>query len=122
MVGVVGLGHAVGDGQLQLVRPEPVGLAHAREPEAGTEVQQDRCGLADHDVAIDQEGRRERGPWVGRIVEPAPEIRFAAACGRRLARHVDIGSAGGLERQADEFAAALDGGPVVKLIGQASSA
>ena len=75
MVRVVRLGHRIGDGQLQLVRPEPVGLADAREPEARPEVQQDRGGLADDDVAIDQEGRRERGTRVVRIVEAAAQLR-----------------------------------------------
>ena len=116
MVRVVRLGHRIGDGELQLVRPERVGLADARKAEPRAQVQQDRRGLPHDDVPVDKERRREGGTRrIGRT-QLAHERRLAAAPRFRLARNVDVFGTGRLEREAHEFSAALDGGPVVKLI------
>ncbi len=116
MVRVVRLRHHVGNGELQLVRPQAVGFADARKTKARPEVQQDGRGLPDDDVAIDQERRREGWPHDLRVVEPVAQCGFAAALRFGQPRHVDIVCAGRLEREPHEFPAALDRGPVVELI------
>ena len=119
MVRVVRLGHHVGDGQLQLVRPEPVGLADAREPEARAR------GTAGSRRSGRRRCRRRPGTAARTAAAGCPDRpgvaqRRLTAASRRLARHVDIGRAGSLERQADELAAALDRGPIVELVSHAS--
>jgi hypothetical protein len=50
-MGVVDLHHQVRDGELQLVRPQPLRLALRREAEARPEIQQDISGLCDDVLA-----------------------------------------------------------------------
>ena len=56
---VMRLGNGVGDGQLDLMRPQPPGLVARREAEAAPEMEKDGRGLTDQRVAILEEGRRE---------------------------------------------------------------
>ena len=108
MMGVVDFLHQIGDGELQLMHPQPAGFGLRREPVARAEIEQDVGGLADHQPACLQERRRE-----GRVRRPRRRIsRIIAAQPppSRRARHIAIFGAGLFQREADEFAAALDPG------------
>ena len=61
MVDVVRLDHEVGDGELDLVGPEPTGLGLRREAVALAEIEEDVGALADDALAVDQERRRKGG-------------------------------------------------------------
>jgi len=104
MVGIVRFDQPVGDGELQLVRPEPARFALWREAQARPEVEQDIGGLGDDPFPGDQVGQRE-----GRL-----PLRKGIVPG--AAQDVRVIGAGVLQRQADEFAAALDFRPVVKAV------
>jgi hypothetical protein len=60
VMGVVRLAHHVGDGQLDLVRPDARALAARHQLQRRRQVQQDGGGLPDHQVAVLQEGRGQR--------------------------------------------------------------
>ena len=110
MVGVVRLDHDVGDGELDLVCPEAPDLALRREPVLVAEIEEDVGRLADHLLSVPQVGRREGGGFTG------IDVTGRAA----LAPDIDVGRARLLQRQADEFAAALDRGPIIELVGHSS--
>src|SRR5712691_2880259 len=114
MMGVVDVGDEIGDGELQLMRPQRAGFVARRKPKTRAEVEQDIRGLADDEPAGLQERRR-----IGRMrdapaVEELHHRRYAALASP--ARHVDVVGARLLQREADEFAAALDGRPVIELV------
>src|SRR5207248_128724 len=60
MMGVVDLDNQVRNGELQLMRPEPLGLVFRRKAEPGPEKEQDVRGLRDNLFAGPQDRRRER--------------------------------------------------------------
>src|SRR3954454_21328288 len=53
---VVRLRHHVGDGELDLMRPDPIDLVIAHEAEAWPEIEKDRGRLPDDRVAVPEEG------------------------------------------------------------------
>ena len=116
MVGVVRFDHQIGDGELDLVGPQLRGFRLRRQAVTFAEIEQDVGGLPDQPPAVAQEGRGE-----GRRGDVAAVPQAQQRLGAVLARHVDIVGTGFLQRQADEFAAPLDAGPVVKLVGHGSS-
>ena len=105
------LRHEVGDGELQLVHPQFAGLCLRRQPMATAEIEQDVCGLGDHQLAGLQERRRKRRRALARLRHPH---HFGHAVA--MAGDVVIGSAGVFQRKADIFAAALNHGPVIELV------
>jgi hypothetical protein len=111
---VMGLDHEVRDRELQLMGPQPHRLVARRKPLACAEVEQDVGGLADHELAALEERRRERRMLDAPAVEQLHHRGHAGST--RLARDVDVIGAALFEREAHEFAASLDRGPVVKLI------
>ena len=70
--------------------------------------------MRDDDLAVAQEGRRERR--LRRAALEHRRHRLHAAPGPAFARDIDIRRAGRLEREAHELAAPLDARPVVELI------
>src|SRR5438132_1236231 len=100
------------EGELQVVQPEPVGLAPGRKAQAGAEVEEDVRGLGDQQLAGAQERRRERRSLDRRALQQTLHRPHAA----RTARNVDVIGARVLEREADELAAALNGGPVIERV------
>jgi len=104
MVGIVGFDQPIGNGELQLVRPEPARFIPWRQAQARAEVEQDVGGLGDDSFAGDEAGQREGRllPWKGVVAGAAQDIRVAGA--------------GVFQRQADEFAATLDIRPVVEAV------
>src|SRR6267378_862201 len=112
VMGIVHLDQPVGDGELQLVQPQPAGLAPGRKAQAGPEVEEDVRGLRDQQLARAQERRRERRPLDRRALEHVLHRLHAA----RTTRDVDVVGARVLEREADELAAALDGRPVIERV------
>src|SRR6476620_6619220 len=60
MMGVVDQHHQIGDGELQLMHPQPPRLVAGRKPEPPAEIEQDVRGLADEKLADAQERRGER--------------------------------------------------------------
>jgi hypothetical protein len=50
------LDHQIGDGELQLVRPQATRLVPGREPEPRPEIKQDVCGLSDDELSPYLEG------------------------------------------------------------------
>ena len=112
MMGVVNLQYEIGDRELQLVHPEPARFRFRREAMAGSEIEQDVGGVADHELAGFQE-RRCKGR------RPALRLHHLQHCvdAARPARDVDIRGARFFQRQPHEFTATLDFGPVIELIG-----
>jgi hypothetical protein len=109
MMGVVNLLHEIHDGQLQLMRPQPVRLGARAQSETRTEIVQYERRLRDYSLARLQERRRVRRPVVP--LHHRHHRRDAA-----LARHVDIVRTGLFQREPDEFAAALDLRPVIQFV------
>ena len=118
VMSVVDLHEEVGNGELQLVRPQPAGLVARGKPEARPKIVQDQRGLRDHELAGLQ---KRRG--VGRM-RRSLAIEQPHHCGHtaraRPSRHVDVVGAAFFERKPHEFAAALDRRPVVELIAHGS--
>ena len=110
MVAVVHFDDQVGDGQLQLMRPQAARLVVRHQPQARPEKQQDVGGLADQQIASLQVGRRERRAAHSLVFQEVHQRRQTHAAVRRAARDIDIIGAGLLQRQPDEFAAPLDFG------------
>ena len=54
-------------------------LAAAGQAVPRAQVEQDGGGLADHEVAMHEEGRREGGRGVACVVQPSDQGRLAAA-------------------------------------------
>ena len=61
MVSVVNLDDEMGDGKLQLMRPEPPCLVARCEFQVRPEIEQDVCGLRDNELAGLEERRGEGG-------------------------------------------------------------
>src|SRR5262245_9060334 len=117
VVGVVDQHDEIGDGELQLMHPQPPCLVARRQPQPRTEIQQNVGGLADHQLAGAQERRRKGWPFDPVSVDELHHRRHAALA---AARHVDIVGAGLLQGQPHELAAALDRRPVVELVAHRS--
>ena len=114
VVGVVGLDHEVGDGELELIDPQPLFLLTWSQVLACAQKEKNIGGLADEELAAFEERRREWRMRDAPAVEQRQHRRHAVLAGP--ARDVDIIGAGCFERQAHEFAAPLDVGPVIELI------
>src|SRR6267143_2619139 len=112
VMGIVHLDQPVGDGELQLVQPQPAGLALGRKAETGSEVEQDVRGLGDQQLARAQDRRRERRSLDRRALQHLLHRSHAA----HTTRNIDVIGARVLEREANELAAALDGRPVIELV------
>src|SRR5215204_1623103 len=108
---VMDLPHQIRDGELQLVRPQLAVLVLGRKPVPRTEIEQDICGLTDAALAGLEERRRKRRMRLASTGEQRLDGLTTA-----LARYVKVVRAGLLQRKADEFAAALDARPIVKLV------
>jgi len=91
---------------LQLVHPQAARVGARRQAVLLAQVEQDVGHLADDQLAGLQEGRRE-----GRIFLDV-ERRHQQVDPAFAARHVDVVGARFFQRQADEFAAALDARPI----------
>src|SRR5262249_46927199 len=104
----------VGDGELQLMHPQPSGLVAGREAEPPAEVEEDVGGLADDELAGLEERRRKRRTRAASAFDEFHHRGNAALAGP--ARHVDVVGARLLQREADELAAPLDRRPVIELV------
>jgi hypothetical protein len=114
MMGVVDQRHQVGDGELQLVHPQPAGLLARSKAEPSAKVEQDVGGLRDHQRAGLEEGRRKRRALDAPAVDQLHHRGNAAlAC---AARDVDIVGARLLQGEAHKLPAPLDRRPVVELV------
>src|SRR5207237_8289595 len=100
------------DGELLLVQPQARRLSLRCKPEARREVEKHVRRLRDDQLAGAQERRRER-PSLHRAAFHHMHHGLHAL---RTSAHIDVIGASVLERETDEFAAALDGRPVVKLV------
>src|SRR5262249_16125818 len=112
VVGVVHLVDEIGDRQLQLVRPEPPGLAGRYQVVAWPEIVEDVGSLGDHQPPRLEIRRGERRTVDLPPIGNAPNHTLST----RLSRDIDIVGCGICERQPDELAAALDPGPVIELV------
>ena len=112
MMGLMHLLHEIGDGELELVDPEPALLVLRREGVARTEILEDVRGLRDHQPAGLEERRRKRRMLFARAFEDRYQLILAAA----PAGDVDIGCAGLFKSQADKLPAPLNLRPIVKLV------
>ena len=120
VMGIVDLGHEVGDRELKLVHPQlpPFGLRRQSQP--WTEVVQDVGRLCKHQITGFQKWGRERGPLpISVFQEPDHRVHTPAAA--RQTGHVDIVRTSSLEGQAHELAAALYSRPVVELVAHEAS-
>ncbi|GAE50525.1 hypothetical protein XPU_2057 [Xanthomonas arboricola pv. pruni str. MAFF 311562] len=111
MMAVVHLGHQVGDGQLQLQCLDALCVRVRHQLQLRSDDMQDRRNLRNHRVAGLEEGRRER--------LRAGLVAFQKGIHHLIAfdtRHVGVVGAGVFQCEPDEFAAALQAGPVVELI------
>ena len=109
---VMGLDDQVGDGELDLVCPQAIGVALRCQAVTAAEIEKDVGALADQHSPGLQERRGEGGAGrVGAVEESHHPVHAAG-----LAADVDIVGSGFLEGEADELAAALDARPVIKLI------
>jgi hypothetical protein len=88
MMGVVDERDQVGDGELQLVHPQPSGLPTRRKAEPSAQVEQDVGGLCDHEWAGLEERRRKRRAFDAPAVDQAHHRGNTALAWP--ARHVDI--------------------------------
>jgi hypothetical protein len=112
VVGIVNLNDEVGDGELQLMRPQAPAIAARRKPVTHAQKKQDICRLPDDELAAFEERRREWRMLDARAVKQRHHRRHAAASARP-ARDIDVSLSKLFKREADELAASLDGGPVV---------
>ena len=74
-MGIVDLDHEVGDGELELMDPQPPRLGARRKGMAGAEKQQNVRRLADHELPAFEERRRERRMLDARAVKQAHHCR-----------------------------------------------
>ena len=79
VMGVVHFLQEIGDGELQLVGPQPSGLVLQREAQPRAEEQEDVGGLRDQLPARLEDGRRERRASDPRVVENVHQCRHAHA-------------------------------------------
>src|SRR6266571_4944877 len=117
MMAVVHFDQPVGDGELQLVQPQPPGFILRRESEARPEIEQNVRGLRDQQPAGSQERRRKGPVALGTVFKQTDHFLRPP----RQARDISVSGAGILEREADEFAAPLDARPVIELITHSGS-
>jgi hypothetical protein len=82
------------------VEPQAARLAFRSEAKAGSEIEKDIRGLRDNELSRLEIRRREHLWLVGRVL-------------------VEVGGTGILEREPNELAAPLDGGPVIELVAHA---
>lgn len=98
-------------------------LGLGREPQAGSQVHEDVGRLAQDQVAVPQEGRRQvrRVRLVAHVLlaDHGHDRLGAAAVLGRLLRRVGVLGPGFLEEEAHVLAAAGDPGPVDELVGDA---
>src|SRR5215475_10761509 len=113
MMRIVDLRQEICDGKLELVRPQPTGLVARAQGEARTEPQQDVGALRNDEVAGLEERRRKRRTLGAAIID---DLHHGGDAALALPRHVDVVDPALLEREAHEFAAALDGRPIVELV------
>src|SRR5260221_2493689 len=111
---VVRFGDQVGDGELQLVHPQPARGIARREPVAFAEEKEDVRGLPDELPPRFQERRREGRPRDVVAFEIFLDGALAAALPLRLAGDVPVSDARLLEREPHELAAPPEAGPVVE--------
>lgn len=116
MVSLVNLRHQVGDGQLKLVDPIAARVLLRSQTMALAKKKQNVSGLADEKPPCLEEGRCERAV-PGQPLFHQPDHRRLVVG----ARDVVVVEPRLLERQADEFAAALNGGPIVELVAHAQA-
>jgi len=108
---VVRFHHQIGNGQFQLMRIQASGFAVRHQRVARTEPEQDFRGLRDDQAPRFQKRRRKRPrTWPLAAQERQDGVVALLAC------DVGVIRAGVFQRQAHEFAAALDAGPVIELI------
>src|SRR5689334_17211116 len=93
------------------MHPEPLRLVLRSETNPWSEPVQDQRGLRDDGLARFQDRRRE-----GRMLLALALHEGDVALTPSSTRDIDIVGAGLLEGEADEFAASLDGRPVIQLI------
>ncbi len=115
MVRVVNLGDKVLDRQLEALGEELERLAFRREAELRPKIGEDVGHVRNEEAAVAQEGRREGGE---RPLAEQRHHRLDPSSGPLLPGDVDIIGPRFLEREANEFAAPLDAGPVEELVGQ----
>ena len=116
VVRVVRFGHHVGNGQLDLLRPDPRRLAAGYQLQLRGQVLQDGGRLSDPHTAMLQKGRRERRMRKSVVLQTAQHCPHTLPRGLRATCHVDVRGAGRFERKPDEFAAALNRRPVMEFI------
>ena len=107
---VVHPGDEIGDGELELDRPEQRRLVLRREIVRVGEPGEDMADLRQHQLAGIEIGRGERLERGARLHVPHQRL------GAVLPRAIAIGDAGGLHRQADELAAALNARPIPEIV------
>src|SRR5262252_6379071 len=112
---VMDLDHEVGDRKLQLMRPQSSGVIARSKPMTHTEEEKDVRRLADDERAALEERWRKRGMLDAFAVKECHH-RWHGATLIWLARHIDIALASLFEREADEFTAPLNCGPIVQFI------
>src|SRR5712691_1028587 len=118
VVRVVRFDQPVGDGELELVCPEPARFDRGNEPEARSEKEQDIRGLRDHQLPRPEERRREGRALLRFASQELHQRRHALL---RKSRDVYVVGTRFLESKSDEFSAALDRGPVIELVAHGSS-
>jgi hypothetical protein len=92
MVQVVRFDHQVGQRELDLVQPQRIRFARGGQLQPGTEVQQDRGGLADHLAAVHQERAGEGRPPHRGVVQVMHHGRQSGAIVLAAARDVHVGA------------------------------
>ena len=115
MMDVVDLGQEVGDGELQLVRPQAARLGLGHQPQPRPQILQDVRRLSDDQVSGFEEGRRKRRTRSGVTIEEALHRRHALAAAAQ-ACHVLVVGTGFLQRQAHELSAPLYARPVIQFV------
>ena len=115
VMGVVNLGHEIGDGELEPMGEQAPRLVLRRKLKLRPEIVKDIGDMGDDDFAVAQEWRGERG--LRRAALEHRRHRFHAASGSAFARDIDIRRAGRLEGEADKLAPPLNARPVEQLVG-----
>lgn len=114
---VVCLADGVRNRELDLVCPDAIGFACSHQLEPWPQVQQNRRGLADHALAVDQHRAGKRWTQSRLVVQTMQQGRQPLPRCRVAARNIGVRRTDRFQRQADKFPAALQAGPVVELIG-----
>src|SRR5580704_11272784 len=114
MVRIVDVLNHISDGELQLMRPQPARFVSRRNLEPWAEVEQDQRGLCDHELAGLEKRRCIRRIGAALVFEHFHHRRNATVT--RSPRDIDVIGASLFECEPDEFAAALNGGPIIELV------